>query len=54
MNAFDAVPRPYGFGVAAEGEGRVPDLAEPIHLVRELSIEFAPLTRQCQRAASYV
>ncbi|MBN1811566.1 MAG: FAD-dependent oxidoreductase [Anaerolineae bacterium] len=35
MNAYDAISYPYGFGVDKE-DYRIPDLAEPIELVREL------------------
>jgi NADPH-dependent glutamate synthase beta subunit-like oxidoreductase/2,4-dienoyl-CoA reductase-like NADH-dependent reductase (Old Yellow Enzyme family) len=35
MNAYDAMPYPYGFGVDKE-DYMIPDLAEPIELVREL------------------
>lgn len=43
LNAYDAVPYPYGWGVAEDGDGRIPDLAEPIHLVRELAAMGAPM-----------
>lgn len=35
LNAYDAIPWPYGWG-AAEGRGLEPDLAEPLRLVAEL------------------
>jgi len=35
MNAYDAISYPYGFGVDKE-DAMIPDLAEPIELVREL------------------
>lgn len=35
MNAFDAIPHPYGFGVSPE-DGTVPDLTEPLRLARLL------------------
>jgi 2,4-dienoyl-CoA reductase-like NADH-dependent reductase (Old Yellow Enzyme family) len=43
LNVYDAIPCPHGFGVSAEGEGRVPDLAEPIRLVRDLHEMGVPL-----------
>jgi len=36
MNAFDAIPHPYGFGVDPTDAGK-PDLAEPVELARRLS-----------------
>ncbi|MHC4401979.1 MAG: FAD-dependent oxidoreductase [Planctomycetota bacterium] len=35
MNVYDALPYPYGFGVDRENH-EVPDLAEPIELIRQL------------------
>jgi 2,4-dienoyl-CoA reductase (NADPH2) len=35
INVFDAIPRPYGFGVAADDAER-PDLGEPVELIRRL------------------
>jgi 2,4-dienoyl-CoA reductase (NADPH2) len=35
LNVFDAIPRPYGFGVDIEDAER-PDLGEPVELVRRL------------------
>ena len=35
MNAFDAIPYPYGFGVSRDDAG-VPELAEPVQLARAL------------------
>lgn len=35
MNAYDAIPYPYGFGVSRD-DHRVPDLADPIRLAGEL------------------
>ncbi len=42
LNAYDAMPYPYGFGVDREDE-TVPDLAEPIELVRILREIGIPL-----------
>ena len=36
MNAFDAIDYPYGFGVNQK-DARVPDLAEPVRLAKELA-----------------
>ncbi len=35
LSIFDAIPRPYGFGVDADDAGR-PDLSEPVELIRRL------------------
>lgn len=37
LNVFDGLPHPYGWGVSPEGDGRLPDLTEPIRLARELA-----------------
>jgi 2,4-dienoyl-CoA reductase (NADPH2) len=42
MNAYDAIPHPFGFGVDRE-DYRKPDLAEPIELARRLEALGAPL-----------
>lgn len=42
MNAYDAMPYPYGWGMAADGSDR-PDLAEPLRLVGWLADRGAPL-----------
>lgn len=42
MNAYDAMPYPYGFGMKKDGSME-PDLTEPIELVRFLSNHGAPL-----------
>ena len=42
MNAYDAMPYPYGFGMKQDGSME-PDLSEPIELVRFLSEHGAPL-----------
>jgi len=42
MNAYDAMPYPYGFGVDREDPSK-PDLTEPIELVRFLKEQGAPL-----------
>jgi len=42
MNAFDAIPHPYGFGVSRENPGE-PDLDEPIRLVGLLADSGFPL-----------
>ncbi len=42
MNAYDAMPYPYGWGMAADGTDR-PDLAEPLRLVGWLAALGAPL-----------
>lgn len=42
MNAYDAMPYPYGWGMAADGSDR-PDLAEPLRLVGWLAEHGAPL-----------
>lgn len=39
VGIFDGFAYPYGFGVK-EGEGAVPNLEEPVRLIRELSGEF--------------
>lgn len=43
LNVFDAVPYPYGWGVARDGDGRIPDLSEPIRLVQELARAGVPI-----------
>lgn len=41
LNAFDALPYPYGFGASADDPtGRTPDRSEPIQLVRRLHDEL--------------
>jgi NADPH-dependent glutamate synthase beta subunit-like oxidoreductase/2,4-dienoyl-CoA reductase-like NADH-dependent reductase (Old Yellow Enzyme family) len=42
MNVYDAISYPYGFGVS-ESDYRVPDLAEPIELIRQLRQYDLPL-----------
>ena len=42
MNAYDAMPHPYGWGMAADGSDR-PDLAEPLRLAGFLKDAGAPL-----------
>ncbi|MCX7604346.1 MAG: FAD-dependent oxidoreductase [Bryobacteraceae bacterium] len=42
MNAYDAMPYPYGWGMAADGSDR-PDLTEPLRLARWLAERQAPL-----------
>jgi NADPH-dependent glutamate synthase beta subunit-like oxidoreductase/2,4-dienoyl-CoA reductase-like NADH-dependent reductase (Old Yellow Enzyme family) len=42
MNAFDAIPHPYGFGVSRDNPG-VPDLEEPLRLAGILSGLGVPL-----------
>lgn len=42
MNAYDAMARPYGFGVDSEDPSK-PDLTEPLELVRFLASQGAPL-----------
>ena len=42
VGVFDAIPRPYGFGVDIEDAER-PDLGEPVELVRRLVQEGFPL-----------
>ena len=42
MNAYDAMPYPYGWGMAADGSDR-PDLTEPLRLVGFLQDSGAPL-----------
>ncbi|MGC8883264.1 MAG: FAD-dependent oxidoreductase [Bryobacteraceae bacterium] len=42
MNAYDAMPYPYGWGMAADGSDR-PDLTEPLRLVSWLAAHGAPL-----------
>ncbi len=42
MNAYDAIDYPYGFGVSRD-DHRVPDLAEPIELVRLLGELGVPI-----------
>ncbi len=42
MNAYDAIPYPYGFGVDKE-DGMIPDLTEPLELVRLLREIGIPL-----------
>ena len=39
LGIYDGYPFPYGFGVSRES-GLLPDLTEPIHLVKELHEEF--------------
>jgi NADPH-dependent glutamate synthase beta subunit-like oxidoreductase/2,4-dienoyl-CoA reductase-like NADH-dependent reductase (Old Yellow Enzyme family) len=42
MNAYDAIPHPYGFGVSV-ADFRVPDLTEPVRLARELAALGVPV-----------
>lgn len=42
MNAYDAMPHPYGWGMAPDGSDR-PDLSEPLRLVGWLREQGAPL-----------
>lgn len=42
MNAYDAMPHPYGWGMAPDGSQR-PDLTEPLRLVGFLQAQGAPL-----------
>lgn len=42
MNAYDAIAYPYGWGVARE-DHCVPDLADPLHLARDLSRAGVPV-----------
>lgn len=42
LNAYDAIPYPYGFGVNRD-DYRVPDLAEPIEYIRQLKEIGIPL-----------
>lgn len=42
MNAYDAMPHPYGWGMAADGSDR-PDLTEPLRLAGWLAAQGAPL-----------
>ncbi|MDX9980490.1 MAG: flavin oxidoreductase/NADH oxidase, partial [Lentisphaeria bacterium] len=42
LNAYDAIPYPYGFGVDRD-DYRVPDLAEPIKYIRQLKEIGIPL-----------
>ncbi len=42
MNAYDAMPHPYGWGMAQDGSDR-PDLSEPLRLVGFLAENGAPL-----------
>ncbi len=42
MNAYDSMPRPYGWGMAGDGT-ETPDLAEPLKLVGFLKDSGAPL-----------
>lgn len=42
MNAYDAIPYPYGFGVNKE-DYTIPDLTEPLQLIDELQELGAPL-----------
>ena len=39
LNAYDGLPHPYGFGMK-EGAGFVPDLSEPIRLIKEIHDEY--------------
>ncbi|MBM4147776.1 MAG: FAD-dependent oxidoreductase [Lentisphaerae bacterium] len=42
MNAFDAIPHPYGFGMKTDGS-LTPDLSEPLKLAEGLAAAGAPL-----------
>lgn len=42
MNVYDAIPFPYGFGVSRDSH-RVPDLAEPIEIIRQLRAIGIPM-----------
>ena len=42
MNAYDAMPKPYGFGTDSR-DGQQPDLSEPIELVKRLKTIGIPL-----------
>lgn len=42
MNVYDAIPYPYGFGVNRD-DYRVPDLAEPLEVIRQLRTIGIPL-----------
>ncbi len=42
MNAYDAIPHPFGFGVNRD-DYRIPDLAEPLELARRLAALGVPV-----------
>lgn len=49
LNLFDAIPRPYGWGVS-EGDRMTPDFTEPIRLLAELhtlGVDLAAYTMGC-------